>query len=168
MTNEKFSPKSFGNIVKKYKVSTSICSTQVATELLGSNNFDSNDFQSIREMYLGGERVPSAAREFMKSNFPEGSFNVAYGATECGLLSKLEGKIDSSKIKANVVGIANTNGQIKIVDVSSRQPLGAKEVGEVLVKTETMFSVRFQVSLIFNFYKTSFQLEGLLWKHTDD
>lgn len=154
VTNEKFSPKSFGEIVKKYKVTTSICSTQVATELLGSITFDSNDFKSIKEMFLGGERVPSAAREFMKSNFPTGSFNVAYGTTECGLLSKLEGKFDSSRINANVVGIANTNGQIKIVDVSSRQPLGVKEAGEVLAKTETMFSVRFQVSLNFDFYES--------------
>lgn len=141
ITTEKFSPKSFGTIVKKYQVTTSIISVELAVAMQASEDFNSSDFQSIKDVLCGGERVPSLTREFMKSHLPRGSFSVAYGSTESGLVSKNDELFDSSKISGNIVGKPNTNAHLKIVDISSRKPLGLNQVGEVLTKSETTFSV---------------------------
>lgn len=141
ITNDNFSPQKFGRLVRKYKITHSIVSVEQGTALGSSTDFDSADFVSLREIFCGGERVPTDVREFLKAQLPKNSFSIVYGTTECGLLASYGRNLDTSGIEDNVVGVLRPNVEIKIVDISTRQALGVNERGEIIAKSAMCFSV---------------------------
>ena len=141
MSKEKFSPEQFGRIVRTYKVTSSLCFVEQASSLLKSASFNPEDFNSMKQLLIGGERVPSTLRELMKSKLKPGCFGVAIGATEINMMARYDREADTSAIKGNVVGKLIDNAMAKIVDFNSKKQLGPNEVGEIHLKTESMFTV---------------------------
>lgn len=141
VTRQKFSPKNFGRIVKQYKVTNTIFSTESATLLYQSADFNEDDFKSVRECNCGGERVPQSIRRHMTAKLPKGSFAVVYGATETGIYTNFMKNVDLTGIRGSIVGKVRENVQCKVVDISSRKPLGHREIGEFLVIPESHFNV---------------------------
>lgn len=127
--------------MKQYKVTNTITSTEGATLLYQSADFNEDDFKSIRECICGGERVPQSIRSHMASKLPEGSFAVVYGSTEAGVFTTFIKNVDLTGIRGSIVGKVRENAKCKVVDVSSRRPLGHREIGEFLVISESHFNV---------------------------
>lgn len=143
ISTEEFSPKSFGRIAKKYQVSVTITSSQKMSAMYGSPDFNPDDFASFKELMCGGERVPTAVREYFKRNLPNQCFGVGYGASECSIVSNFELISDTSSIKDNIVGGLFANVRCKVIDISSGTPLGPNKVGEFFTVTDMMMSVSF-------------------------
>jgi acyl-CoA synthetase (AMP-forming)/AMP-acid ligase II len=145
ITKAKFNPNHFGRISRNYKVTATICSVESSSLLLKSPDFNPEDFSSMREFLCGGERVPCNVREFLKSRLPRGCFGVAYGTTESGIITNFDREADTSGMKDNVVGNIRSNVKCMITDIDTKEALGINQVGEIRVKTETMFSVRLKL-----------------------
>lgn len=148
ITKDEFAPESFGKLIRKHKITTSIVSVGNFISMCYSPKFRKNDFESIREIICGGEKVPSNVRKFWISNLSNGVLSVLYGATEVGIVSCCDQMIyNLSATTDNIVGKLRTNVQCKIVDVSTKKALGVNEAGEILFKTDSMFSVSFLIFL---------------------
>lgn len=144
VSKELFSPKQFGRIVRSYKVTHGLCLVEQASNLLQSSCFNPEDFDTMKQLLVGGERVPSTLRELLKSQFKPGCFGVAIGATEINMMARYNREADTSGIKGNVVGNLINNAMGKIIDFNSKSQLGPNEVGEIYLKTESMFTVWFE------------------------
>lgn len=145
-------------------MTTTLCSVESASMMLQSPDFNPKDFLSIREFLCGGERVPRNVREFLKSQLIHASFGVAYGSTECGVITNYDREADTSGIEDNVVGNVTRNAMIKIVDIDDKKPLGVNEVGEVYAMSETMFSVNKKLKEL-NIKRVKIaKISGLLWQ----
>lgn len=145
ITNEPFSPKGFGQIVKKHKVTTTFTTTENDIATLNSPDFDPASFVSMKEYLSGGERIPTVVKEFLRSKLPPKCFGAAYGSTECGAMATYDPDSDTSGVEGSVVGIPRSFVHIKIVDTASRKALGVNEQGELLIKTQMIFNVSFSI-----------------------
>lgn len=141
VTRQKFSPKNYGRIVNKYQVTNSMTSTENATVIYKSEDFNKEDFSSMKEFICGGERVPQAVRNHLTSKMPKGSCAVLYGSTEAGIFTTFLKHLNLSGVRDNIVGQVRENAQCKVVDISTRKALGHREVGEILVISEAHFNV---------------------------
>ena len=143
ITKAPFSPKTYGYILKKYKVTSTLIASRSAIVMFKSADFNPDDFSAIKEMICGGERLPSTVRNFLVPLLPKTCFTPVLGISEMNTVSSFIKDVDLSKISDNIVGGVRENGHCKIVDVDTREALGPNKVGEILLKTEFMFSVSF-------------------------
>lgn len=145
ISKENFSTKHYGTMARTYKATSTITSVESVLMMLKSLDFSPEDFTSMKEFICGGERIPRNVRDFLKPQLPHGSFNVAYGSTEAGVITSFENFDDTSDKNDNVIGGLRSNVQCMVVDIESRKALGIDEVGEIYVKAEKMFSVRIEI-----------------------
>lgn len=158
---QKFSPKNFGRIVKQYKVTNTITSTENATLLYQSADFHEDDFKSIKEFICGGERVPQSIRRHLAAKLPKGSFAVVYGATEAGIFTTFLKNVDFSGVRGSIVGRVRENVQCKVVEISSRKPLGPCEIGEILTIPEAHFNVSLKF-FVEHFFRSFFSRRNIM------
>lgn len=110
--------------------------------MIKSADFNPQDYDSMKYFLFGGERLPHTYREYLRLNLKPGVFGVANGATECGMVTEFDQARDTSEITDNIVGKLRENAMCKIIDVKTGETLGPNQLGEIFVKTETMFSVK--------------------------
>jgi acyl-coenzyme A synthetase/AMP-(fatty) acid ligase len=142
VSKQKFTPKHFGYMIKSYGATATISSVEFSAMLMKSEDFHAEDYASMKDFMVGGERISHSLREFLRSNLSPGVFGVAYGSTECGLLTHLDRTEDISKVVDNIVGKVHENSACRIIDINTNEPLGVKQVGEIIAQTEMMFTVR--------------------------
>lgn len=141
ITNRPFSTKSYGSLLKKFKVTTTVASTEAAILMSESPDLQASDYSGVKEFWCGGERVPSYVRESLESQLPKGAFGIIYGLSECGKISVYDQSVMTSMVDYNNVGKIAPNVLCKVIDLTSGEALGVNQLGEIFIKTETMFRV---------------------------
>lgn len=135
ITKELFSPKVFGSLVEKYRITHTFISTEGARMMLRmSENVNPENFISVRDCRCAGERLSKKVREYMRSIFRGNTLNVTFGAIEVGVVCEIDGSSDVFINNENIVGHPKFNIEVKIADFSTGIALDVKQYGEVLVK----------------------------------
>jgi acyl-coenzyme A synthetase/AMP-(fatty) acid ligase len=147
VSKQKFTPKHFGHMIRSYGATATISSVEFSAMMMKSEDFLAEDYASMKDFMVGGERISHSLREFLKSSMSPGVFGVAYGSTECGLLTHFDRSKDTTKVVDNIVGKLRENSVCRIIDINTSEPLGVKEVGEIIAQTEMMFTVKICIFL---------------------
>jgi acyl-coenzyme A synthetase/AMP-(fatty) acid ligase len=137
-TKKPFSPKSFGDIIRKLKVTNAIISSSEAIELSYYSDFKSTDYKSLKEVLYRGQKLPYKTRQFLNEHLPNGSFHTTYGFAEiCNIAHNNDHTAD---VDENLIGFLRPNVQCKILNEFG-EAVGTDQCGEITIKSEFIFAV---------------------------
>lgn len=139
ITKHYFTPKHLGYMVKKYGVTQTFMSASAAAALYKSSDFNSSDYKTLQEFICGGERISRSIRKYLSKKLPKGSFGMVYGTTETSVITYF--RENDEHVGDEPIGRLKKNLECRICDLSSGESLGLNEVGEILVSSETNFTV---------------------------
>lgn len=130
----------FLKLIEKYKVTYALISSTLTYEIasLGIDIIRKYNTSSLYSLSIGGSAIDPQQIIKMRKCFPQTRISLMYGSTETGIntcwnyLYTDEITYDTKKGSSGTV-VADT--QIKIVDISSGQPLGPYQKGEIRIKT---------------------------------
>jgi len=101
--------------------------------LMEHPDFDTRDLSSLKCVISGGSTVPAPLVRRIEESLGV-DFVIVFGQTECSPVASMTRPSDSIEDKADTVGLAMPNTEIKIVDPDTGTTLGIGETGEYLTR----------------------------------
>jgi fatty-acyl-CoA synthase len=95
--------------------------------------FVTRDLTSLRSIASGGSTVPAALVEQLEADLGA-PFTIVFGQTECSPVAAMTHTDDSIDDKANTLGTAMPNTEIKIIDPESGKTLPVNTAGELCTR----------------------------------
>lgn len=134
----KFNPKLWLETVEKYKVTFTIAIAShlnILVHYLNNNNYD---LSSLRAIVSSSALLQDTIKQECIEKF-QCDFHECYGASEVGIVTNLTPQ-DCKNDLISSVGRALPFLDMKIVDQDSKEDTDAGVVGEIIVKSSTVFS----------------------------
>jgi len=94
------------------------------------------NLSSLRILLSGASPLPTVVKQRILKLFPNAGLTEFYGATEAGTITTLQPQDQIRKIRC--VGKPVFGSEIKVVDAGGA-PVGVGEVGEIFIKTPSLF-----------------------------
>ena len=130
--------------------------------MLASPRFSTEVAPYLRWSVLGGEFADAKTILRVHQLYPDIVYLVGFGQTEAGPIISLNTPWDTVENRANTVGTAMGDTQIRIVDPTSRNVLETGKAGEVWVKSDSLMNGYYKLPP----EKQAIDADG--WLHTGD
>lgn len=127
---ESFDPALVLELIETYRCDGMSTVPTMLISMLEHPNFDSTDLSSLKHLSSGASTVPAP----LVTTFQErvgAVFTILFGQTECSPMATMTSPADSVADKAETIGRAMPNTEIKIVDTLTNQTVPIGEVGEL-------------------------------------
>ncbi|MBY0481470.1 MAG: amino acid adenylation domain-containing protein [Chitinophagaceae bacterium] len=111
--------------------------TQILLQI--SSTHTENAFAGVKDLFIGGDAVPTAVLNQMRTVFPGACINVLYGPTESTIFvtsAQYQAK-DTKPFKGSIIGAPNKYTTVYVLD-SQQQLLPAGVVGEIYIAGNTV------------------------------
>jgi len=162
-----FSPRKFGNLIKKYRPNF-ITGVPTLYEALLKTKLGKNDLSSLTCVVCGGDTlIPSFKKkvdEFLKEHGSNATIRCGYGLTECTGASCLN---PLKEYRDNSIGIPLPDMLYKIVKINTLDEADNGEDGEICICGPTVMK-----GYLNNIEETKKTLvrhrDGKIWLHTGD
>ena len=162
-----FSPRKFGNLIKKYKPNF-ITGVPTLYEALLKTKLGKNDLSSLTCVVCGGDTlIPSFKKkvdDFLKEHGSEATIRCGYGLTECTGASCLN---PLKEYRDNSIGIPLPDMLYKIVKIDTMEEVKSGEDGEICICGPTVMK-----GYLNNKEESKKTLvrhsDGKIWLHTGD
>lgn len=159
-TKKSFSPKAFGEIIRKLKVTNAIISSSDAIELSNSTDFKSSEYLSLKEVLCVGGKLSVSTTNFLDEHLPHGSFHTTYKLTELCVVASNNDHSDTID-----VGCLRPNVKCKILNESG-EALDVDQIGEIVLKSEFIFAVSKLCNFLFVSVLNCYCFDkGLPWRY---
>ncbi|XP_061401865.1 luciferin 4-monooxygenase-like [Musca vetustissima] len=152
-----FNAGEFVELVKKYKITSTILAPVQLVELVGCPTFTTENVASLKFILFGGGYVSKQLVQQLQKILPQCAICIMYGLTETGGVT-----IDICEKYNHSVGKLLPNVQLRIMDADGRN-LGPNETGEILVHLPYNWAGYYG-----NPIETQRMYDSLGWYHTGD
>lgn len=145
ITNAKFTPDSYVNLIKKYRVTNTFMTTPGARQMMKHLTLDRDGLSSVDDFLCGGEKLSRKVMEYLRSNLGENALMIVYGSTEMGRIASFF-PTEHEKLRDFIAGYTFNNIEIKIVDIEDDSLVkDNQKFGEILIRSSAL---KFQVVFI--------------------
>lgn len=130
-----FAPELQLRLIEQYRITFTFNATHQVVLMMKSEHFDETDLSSLKDMIVGGSKVPFHTKIEMKRKLPIGNVFVGYG------LSEIAGAVSinyPASYDKDTVGKLSGGSCVKIVDEHGNR-CGINEDGEICIKTNFKF-----------------------------
>ncbi|XP_058810757.1 uncharacterized protein LOC131675696 [Phymastichus coffea] len=121
----------FCRVIQKYKVQRIFAAPTVFNHLCKSDALTKYNLESLEYVCIGGSKLSAVVMKVLREKLPKASIVQVYGSSETNRLITSQSKNSNN---LNTVGYPAPNTQVKIVDVKTKETLGANQPGEICVK----------------------------------
>jgi len=126
---EMFEPGLVLELIETYRVGALLGVPTMLVAMLEHPDFSRRDLSSIKTMCSGGSTVPAHLVRRLEEDLGA-RFTIVFGQTECSPVSSMSSPDDSIEDKANTLGTALPNVEVKIVDPETGDTVPVDTVGE--------------------------------------
>lgn len=122
-------------LIKKYGVTHWTCIPTMIADIMGDDAYKEFGFQQLRYISGGGTGMPKALADKLHDEFGL-SFVEGYGLTETVASTHVNPPL---RAKHQCLGIPLSGVTSLVLDQDTNKPLGANEVGEIVINSPTVF-----------------------------
>lgn len=124
-------------IIDEYKPTQWFTGPSSLIDMCSLPDLDKYDTSSLENLMVGGAVVLAEHRKkFCETLFGgRNIIRVGYGSTEAGIISFDKEEVDPSSPRYSSVGRILNGTTLKVVDTTTKEPLGPYESGEICVRT---------------------------------
>jgi fatty-acyl-CoA synthase len=126
---ETFDPALVLELIETYRCDGMSTVPTMLVSMLEHPNFASTDLSSLKHLSAGGSTVPAHLVTTFQKRLGA-SFTILFGQTECSPMATMTSPADSVDRKAETIGRAMPNTEVKIVDPATGETLPIGAVGE--------------------------------------
>ncbi|OXU19080.1 hypothetical protein TSAR_014622, partial [Trichomalopsis sarcophagae] len=158
IVHENFNPRETFKIIEEYEINWTFLSPLALTRCYKENILSDYKLLSLKTILTGSAPLNSTVYRAFKDRYPHVTILFTYGLSELGSLATCN--LGQS---INSIGFIKPNRQLKVVDVTTRKPLGPNEEGELCLKSAGM---------MIGYYKNPIDTSKIIdeegWLHTGD
>ena len=158
---DKIKAEAIMDVIHKQKATILLSVPTLVLMMASSPEFDPEKVSSLRYIALGGAPVPEAQMLLLTDKFKNSIFYIVYGLSEMSPVS-FTLKNDTLEHVTKSIGVPTYLVEVMIQDVVSLNECPLNEVGEILVKGESLMSGYYKTPI----EKQDFDEKG--WFHTGD
>ncbi|HEY5645918.1 MAG TPA: AMP-binding protein, partial [Pseudomonadales bacterium] len=159
---ETFEPGLVLELMEAYRVNAMVGVPTMLIALLEHPSFPERDLSSVRTLSSGGSTVPAA----LVQRFEEAlgaTFTIVFGQTECSPVASMTRPDDTLEDKANTLGGAMPNVEVKIIDPETGETVPCGALGEYCTRGYHVMLEYFD-----NPEATAKTIDSEGWLHTGD
>ena len=149
------------DIIQKEKATILLSVPTLVLMMASSPEFNQEKVSSLRYVALGGAPVSEAQMLLLTNKFANSIFYIVYGLSEMSPVS-FTLKNDTLEHVTKSIGVPTYLVKVMIQDVASQKECPVNEVGEILVRGESLMSGYYKTPI----EKQDFDEKG--WFHTGD
>eukprot|EP00743_Colponemidia_sp_Colp-15_P003698 GILK01003990.1.p1 GENE.GILK01003990.1~~GILK01003990.1.p1 ORF type:complete len:544 (-),score=79.86 GILK01003990.1:139-1770(-) len=160
VTIASFEPTKFLTLLSQHKVTMAPLVPPLILFLSKHPMVDKFDLSALREVFSGAAPLGRELSAVFKQRFPQVVLRQGYGLTETSPGALIE---PLHRIKLGSTGWLLPNMTMKIMDISTHQPLGRKQEGEIWLKGPNIMK-----GYLNNVKATTHMIDGEGYLHTGD